>query len=257
MEAERNALEANYQPTAPRQKEAGEFPATVAENPFLQRNPRLPHSSIPAKEQHTGLVLGIALAQLPHARRQRPLSGHAGRRREDHGSHRPASPPKAGQRRVHRRRFLRKQDERVRLELRLRADSQAARNARHDRSRRPASATSPRFRSSCTTTPTAARCATCCEPRSRRRSTPCRPGATSRARCWPPCNGNQHPQRAVVLDHRRGRLWHSGDLLHDRRREDPRHRHSQIAGRLEPRHHGHLSRLWTVAGHRRLRRRAW
>ncbi len=55
-------------------------------------------------------------------------------------------------------------------------------------------------------------------------------------------DGNGHAQRAVVHDHRRGRLRHPGDLLHDRRREDPRHRHSQVAGRAEPRHHGHLPR---------------
>ncbi len=39
-------------------------------------------------------------------------------------------------------------------------------------------------------------------------------------------------QHAAVPDHRRGRLRHPGDLLHDRRREDARHRHPQIARRL-------------------------
>ena len=50
-------------------------------------------------------------------------------------------------------------------------------------------------------------------------------GAAARGRA----NGNRGAQRAVVHDHRRGRLRHPGDLLHDRRREDPRHRHPQVA----------------------------
>ena len=44
-------------------------------------------------------------------------------------------------------------------------------------------------------------------------------------------DGNGRAQRAAVPDHRGGRLRHPGDLLHDRRREDPRHRHPEIARR--------------------------
>ena len=55
-------------------------------------------------------------------------------------------------------------------------------------------------------------------------------------------DGDRDSQRAVVFDHRGGRLRDPGDLLHDRGRENPRHRHSQVAGRFGQRHHGHLSR---------------
>ncbi len=46
-------------------------------------------------------------------------------------------------------------------------------------------------------------------------------------------DGDGGAERAAVPDHRGGRLRHPGDLLHDRRREDPRHRHPQ-----EPRRRG-------------------
>ena len=58
----------------------------------------------------------------------------------------------------------------------------------------------------------------------------------------------------LFSDHRRGRLRHPGDLLHDRRGEDPRHRHPQVAGRLGPRRDGHLPHLRAVAGPGRLGR---
>ncbi len=41
---------------------------------------------------------------------------------------------------------------------------------------------------------------------------------------------------SAVLDHRRSRIRHSGNFLHDRGRENPRCRHSEIAGGLQPRH---------------------
>ncbi len=68
-----------------------------------------------------------------------------------------------------------------------------------------------------------------------------RPAAGRRA------NGNGDSERVVVHDHRRGRLRHPGDLLHDRRREDPRYRHPEIARCLEPRNLGHLPHLRLVA----------
>ena len=74
-------------------------------------------------------------------------------------------------------------------------------------------------------------------------------------------NGNGDPQHPVVPDHRRGRLWHSGDVLHDRRREDARHRHPQVPRRVGVGRGRHLPRLRPVAGLRRRGRgagdRAW
>ncbi len=61
IEAERRALEANYQPSAPGQKEAGEIPAAAAENPFAAQ-PAAAQEFDPATEQHTGVVPGFALA---------------------------------------------------------------------------------------------------------------------------------------------------------------------------------------------------
>ena len=81
----------------------------------------------PAKEQHTGCVLGIGLCAYRDARRRRRLPGPAGRRRGDQLSHgRQAA--EGAQREVHDRRFLRKQDERIRLELRVRADPRSCRS---------------------------------------------------------------------------------------------------------------------------------
>ena len=141
----------------------------------------------PAKQQHTGVVLGIALASF----------------RDHDGSERflvlpgddvkltfptAGTPPQGRQRQLHRRRFLRKQDERIRRQLRVRADPQAARAARHDRSDDRHRQRQRRSRSSSSRAPTATQvrdklqaalpAASC---------TAFRPGATSRARCWPPC----------------------------------------------------------------------
>ena len=101
----------------------------------------------PATEQHTGCVLGIGLCAY------RMLDGADGFLAvpgDDVEISYPTAgkPPKVLSDQVHGRRFLRKQDERIRLQLRVRADPQAARDARHDRSRRPASPTATRFRSS-------------------------------------------------------------------------------------------------------------
>ena len=48
----------------------------------------------------------------------------------------------------------------------------------------------------------------------------------------------EHPEHAPVLHHRRGRVRHPGDLLDDRRREDPRHRRPEGARRLDRRASG-------------------
>ena len=61
-------------------------------------------------------------------------------------------------------------------------------------------------------------------------------------------NRDQHPQRAAVPDHRRGRVRHPRHLLHDRRREDPRHRHPQIAGGVGHGRDGDFPELRAVAG---------
>ena len=87
----------------------------------------------PGKEQHTGAVLGIGSVQLSQHDGSRRLSGAAGRRCRNQLPHR-RQPPKSLSDKFTGRRFLRKQNERIRFELRLRADSQAARAARHDRS---------------------------------------------------------------------------------------------------------------------------
>ena len=86
----------------------------------------------PAKEQHTGVVLGIAMASFRTSDRRRQVPHRARRRREARLSHgRPAAEDR--QRQLHDRRLLREQDERIRRHLRLRADPQVARAARHDR----------------------------------------------------------------------------------------------------------------------------
>ncbi len=87
----------------------------------------------PAKEQYPGVVLGIAMASYRTPQGRGPLPGPARRRREadlPHGRH----AAEGRQRQLHDRRFLREQDERVRRQLRLRADPRAAGAARHDRS---------------------------------------------------------------------------------------------------------------------------
>ena len=48
----------------------------------------------------------------------------------------------------------------------------------------------------------------------------------------------EHPEHAPVLHHRRGRVRHPGDLLDDRRREDPRHRRHEGARGLDGRASG-------------------
>ena len=63
---------------------------------------------------------------------RRQFPGSAGRQREADLSHR-RCPAQGRQRQLHRRRFLRKQDERVRRHVRVRADPQVAGAAGHDR----------------------------------------------------------------------------------------------------------------------------
>ncbi len=65
----------------------------------------------------------------------------------------------------------------------------------------------------------------------------------------------EHPQHPALLHHRRGRVRHPGDLFDDRRREDPRHRRHEGPGGVDRRHPWHLSRLRSLAGRRRQRRR--
>ena len=169
-------------------QEALPRPASRPEN-RPQRRSRTPSASVqsatllpqsrsfdPKKQQHAGLIMGIALASfrtgdgvdhfmaLPGDDVKltvpaRPGHGHAHRTGRD-------------RRRLHGRRLLREQDERVRFELRLRAHPRAAKTPRHDRSRPPAWAWSTRSRSSSSPAPTATRSATSSAPPSSRSSTP-------------------------------------------------------------------------------------
>ena len=92
------------------------------------------------------------------------------------------------QRQLHRRRLLREQDERVRRQLRLRADPQAAGAARHDRPHHAASAWSTRsqikLKPGADGDAVRDQLARRLSPGSFTASTP---GATSKAPCWPPC----------------------------------------------------------------------
>ena len=54
-------------------------------------------------------------------------------------------------------------------------------------------------------------------------------------------DGNDGAEHAAVLHHRGGRVWDSGDFLHDRGGEDARHRHPQVAGRVGTRRDGDFS----------------
>ena len=88
------------------------------------RQPSEPRRTVfdPAKQQHTGAVLGIAMASFRTPDGEDRFLRHARRRREAHLPHgRPAAEDR--QRQLHDRRFLRKQDERVRRHVRLRAAS--------------------------------------------------------------------------------------------------------------------------------------
>ena len=130
--------------------------------------------------------VGHRHGRLPHAHGRGQVPHRARRRREDRFlDGRPAA--KDISRQLHRRRLLRKQDERVRRHVRLRADPQAARVARHDR---PDHGRGPGQRH-----------ANQAQAGRRRRDGPrqaaggfprrivsaSKPGATSKARCWPPC----------------------------------------------------------------------
>ena len=59
-------------------------------------------------------------------------------------------------------------------------------------------------------------------------------GAEAGAAAGGGCGRAEHPEHAPVLHHRRGRVRHPGDLLDDRRREDPRHRRHEGARRARP-----------------------
>ena len=185
----------------------------------------------PAKEQHTGCVLGIGLCAYRNAD---GADGFLVLPGDDVQICYPtaAKPPKvAGE--LHGRRFLRKQDERIRLELRVRADSQAARTARHDRSddedrqlQCDSDQAQERRRSGHGPRPAASQLSAA-GVQDQLVARQARRAAGRRA------DGNGRAQRAAVPDHRGGRLRHPGDLLHDRGREDPRHRHPEIARRAE------------------------
>ena len=64
------------------------------------------------------------------------------------------------------------------------------------------------------------------------------------------------PEHSAVPDHHRRRLRHPGDLLHDRRREDARHRHPEGAGGQFLGRDVDLPELRPVAGNGRQRRRS-
>ena len=68
---------------------AGRRAAADAERPTI-RLPRKPPAQQfdPARETHTGIVMGIALASFPRPRRQDAISGAARRRRQSDRSHR-------------------------------------------------------------------------------------------------------------------------------------------------------------------------
>ena len=186
----------------------------------------------PATEQHAGIVLGIGVCGLSHGRRQRPLPRPA-RRRRAVTFPTAASRPKVISEFYTIVDFYESKMSEYDCQLRLRADPQAAESRGHDRSRRRASARSTRFRSSSSRAPMA----NAVRDKLRNAFPPQlyavstwrdKQGAAAGRRA----DGNGHPQRAAVPDHRRGRLRHPGDLLHDRRREDPRHRHPQVARRV-------------------------
>ena len=160
---------------------------TAAGRPLRRRTPQSkPDTFDPAKEQHTGVVLGIAMAGyrdrtaktiscvLPgdDVKLTFPTVGTAAQGR---------------QRQLHRRRFLRKQNGRIRRQFCLRAHRQAARPAGYGRSAARASALSMPSKSSSSRAPTATPSATSCGPPFPPSSTSSRPGATSRRRSWPPC----------------------------------------------------------------------
>ncbi len=86
----------------------------------------------PAKEQHTGVILGIAMSSYRDSDGEDHFLVLPGDDVQAEHSHR-RRPAQSRQRQLHHRRFLREQDERVRRHLRLRADPQAARVAGHDR----------------------------------------------------------------------------------------------------------------------------
>ena len=147
--------------------------------------------------------------------------------------------PEAGLRRLHGRRLLQERHERVRLDPRLRPARAAAEHAAAD------------------ATPTAAGRSTRSRSRSSRasnldelaetapdwRSSGCG-RCSSGSATWEQKQGPllaavgdraEHPEHPPVLDHRRGRVRHPGDLLDDRGREDARHRHPEGAGGLDRR----------------------
>ena len=69
--------------------------------------------------------------------------------------------------------------------------------------------------------------------------------------------GDDDPEHPAVPDHRRGRVRHPGDVLHDRGGEDTRCRHLEGTRRAESRRDEHLSGLRLFAGAGGLGRRSW
>ena len=99
----------------------GHHPRTTA-----SPTPLTPKSSSPARAGH-------GHRQPAHQQGRRPFMAIARRRLKLSTSSPPAMPPKVDQRQLHDRRSLREQNERIRLEFRLRADPRVAGAARHGR----------------------------------------------------------------------------------------------------------------------------
>ncbi len=86
----------------------------------------------PAKEQHPGCVLGIGLCAFRMSDGSDGFLALPGRRRRNQLPHF-LEAPQSAQREVHVRRLLRKQNERIRLEFRVRAAQKTAKFARYGR----------------------------------------------------------------------------------------------------------------------------
>ena len=153
---------------------------------FQQASASRKKSSIPSTSSTPARCWASPWPAIATADGQRTLSAAARRRRDLDRAHRRQA-AQGVERHVHGRRFLRKQDERIRQRVRLRAARPSCKQMRGMTARRPASPASRRFRSGCGRAPTATKSAASCGRPFRRNFTACKPGATSKGRCWPPC----------------------------------------------------------------------
>ena len=140
----------------------------------------------PVEGAEPGRGAGHRHVQLSQGRRRGALPRLAGRGRQAHLPHRRHA-AHGRERQVHDRRFLREQDARIRQHVRLHAHQGIAAAPRHDRSldRR---GLRERHRDQAPPGGRRQRGPRQAEgPPSPRGSTGSKPGATSKARCWPPC----------------------------------------------------------------------